>query len=177
MHWGSSSSSQVLFNGFLLVYINSEHQRRLWRTSVLNTQAFCSTQSPRQSIMYWHVTDILPVVTRPPLKTHSSTGLGRGGCASIVSACASTFLRVYRKSEMTAYLFLVQDTKFCCCVVAALYLGQAPGSSTMEYTGIAPAVLSDPPPSSSYISGRGLQESWVVVREDYQQKEKKKMLS
>lgn len=143
MHWGSSSSSQVLFNGFLLVYINSEHQRRQRRTSVLNTQAFCSTQSPCQSIMYWHVSDITSGYT-----TTSEDSLQHwfgGGCASISWARTSTSLCVYRKTEMTAHLFLVQHTKFCCCVVPALYLGQAAGPSTTKCTGIALAVLSDPP--------------------------------
>lgn len=41
---------------------------------------FVPPQSPCQSNMFWHGTDILPVVPQPPLKTRSSTGL-RWMCA------------------------------------------------------------------------------------------------
>ena len=33
----------MLLHGFLLLYINSDHQRRLWTTSVLNTHTLCSS--------------------------------------------------------------------------------------------------------------------------------------
>lgn len=40
--WGSSSRSQVLLNGFLLLYVNADHLSGLRRTSVLNTQTLCT---------------------------------------------------------------------------------------------------------------------------------------
>lgn len=104
---------------------------------------FVPPQSPCQSDVFWHSTDILPVVPQPPLKTRSSTGL-RWMCEH-QSMCLCLYVST-EKTKMTAHLFLVQYTGFCGCVATALCLGQAARSSTMECTGIALAVLSDPHP-------------------------------
>lgn len=109
---------------------------------------FVPPQSPCQSDMFWHSTDILPVVPQATSEDSLQHRFEVDVWASVhVSVC------VYRKTKMTAHLFLAQYTGCCGCVAAALCPGQAARSSTMECTGIALAVLSDPHPLAPTSAG------------------------
>lgn len=111
--WGSSSQSQVLLNGFLLLYVNSDHQSQLRRTSVPSTQTLCTaavTLSIKHVLACHRLSPAVAILSEDVCPS----------CFWVCVqawACASTFVCEYGKEGLTPRLFLVQYTELCLCVM------------------------------------------------------------
>lgn len=133
-----------------------------WCTSSQAFGAGCGehlswAQTPCQSNTFWHVTDISPAAAITSARPAPVWGACKKACAG-----ASTFVCGERGDDATSIFSPVHRVLPLC--YAVLFLGQAAGSSaaTREHrdgSGCAPW----PRPSSSYISGRDLQDSWAAV--------------
>lgn len=98
--WGGSSRSQVLLNGFLLLYVSSDHLSGLRRTSVPNTHTLYRRSHPVNQTRSGMSLSITSGCER--LWRHAPT-LVRGARAGMST---STFVCVYGKAGLTPCLFL-----------------------------------------------------------------------
>lgn len=139
----SSSQSQVLPNGFLLLCVNSDNQRRPWRTSVPNTQALCKAavalsikEGPGMSLAVTTIHD---------------RDIEAGQCFSDVRAYERVYICLWEsRVDAMAIFSLVHWVlpALCCSVPRNMRKQPSTGS-------LAPW----PRPSSSYTSGRHLWDS------------------
>lgn len=148
----------MLLNGFLLLYVNSDHQSKLWRTSVLNTRALCSAA--------------VTLSIKRVLSCHCDR-LWRHASALVWGANTSVYICMcLRESgdDATSIFSSVHWVLPLC--YAALFLGQATGSSAAaESTVIAPALLPDPGPPAPTSVGETYKIPWRHLGEAICKKE------